>query len=122
MKPRRNGSIVVTSFVAALRTSAVPSYGYHAAKAGIAQVVRIAALELGPNKARVNATAPGPSTSTSATDACNTSEGAAMFASSVPLWRLAKLDEINELALLLASPASSYMTGAIISVDGGTQA
>jgi NAD(P)-dependent dehydrogenase (short-subunit alcohol dehydrogenase family) len=45
-----------------------------------------------------------------------------LFASTVPLGRLAELDEIKGLALLLASPASSYMTGAIIPVDGGTQA
>ncbi|XSC47406.1 SDR family NAD(P)-dependent oxidoreductase [Bradyrhizobium sp. RDT10] len=93
MKPRRNGSIVVMSFVAALRASAVPSYGYHAAKAGFAQVVRVAALELGPHNARVNATAPGPFKTNIGNRRMHTSEDAAMFASSVPPWRLAKLDD-----------------------------
>jgi NAD(P)-dependent dehydrogenase (short-subunit alcohol dehydrogenase family) len=122
MKPRRSGSIVVTSSVAALRASAAPSYGYHAAKAGIAQVVRVAALELGPHNVRVNAIAPGPFKTNIGNGRMHTPEGAALFASTVPLGRLAELDEIKGLALLLASPASSYMTGTIIPIDGGTQA
>jgi NAD(P)-dependent dehydrogenase (short-subunit alcohol dehydrogenase family) len=122
MKPRRQGSIVVTSSVAALRASALPSYAYHAAKAAIAQVVRVAALELGPHNVRVNAIAPGPFRTNIGNGRMHTPEGAAMFASTVPLGRLAELDEIKGLALLLASSASSYMTGAIIPIDGGTQA
>jgi NAD(P)-dependent dehydrogenase (short-subunit alcohol dehydrogenase family) len=122
MKPRRQGSIVVTSSVAALRASALPSYGYHAAKAGIAQVVRVAALELGPHNVRVNAIAPGPFRTNIGNGRMHTPEGAAAFADTVPLGRLAELDEIKGLALLLASPASTYMTGAIIPIDGGTQA
>jgi NAD(P)-dependent dehydrogenase (short-subunit alcohol dehydrogenase family) len=122
MKPRREGSIVVTSSVAALRASAQPSYGYHAAKAGIAQVVRVAALELARHNIRVNAIAPGPFKTNIGNGRMTTPEGAAMFGPTVPLGRLAELDEIKGLALLLASPASSYMTGAIIPVDGGTQA
>jgi NAD(P)-dependent dehydrogenase (short-subunit alcohol dehydrogenase family) len=122
MKPRRQGSIVVTSSVAALRASALPSYAYHAAKAGIAQVVRVAALELGPHNVRVNGIAPGPFKTNIGNGRMHTPEGAAMFAATVPLGRLAELDEIKGLALLLASPASSYMTGTIIPIDGGTQA
>ncbi|MFT4116064.1 SDR family NAD(P)-dependent oxidoreductase [Bradyrhizobium sp.] len=122
MKAQRQGSIVVTSSVAALRASALPSYAYHAAKAGIAQVVRVAALELGPHNVRVNGIAPGPFKTNIGNGRMHTAEGAAMFAATVPLGRLAELDEIKGLALLLASPASSYMTGAIIPIDGGTQA
>jgi NAD(P)-dependent dehydrogenase (short-subunit alcohol dehydrogenase family) len=47
-------------------------------------------------------------------------DSAKKFAASVPLGRLAKIDEIKGLALLLASPASGYMTGAVIPIDGGT--
>jgi NAD(P)-dependent dehydrogenase (short-subunit alcohol dehydrogenase family) len=122
MKPRRNGSIVVTSSVAALKASRLPSYGYHAAKAGLAQVVRVAALELGPYNIRVNAIAPGPFATNIGNGRIRTPEGAAMFAGTVPLGRVAEIHEVKGLALLLASPASSYMTGAIIPIDGGTQA
>jgi NAD(P)-dependent dehydrogenase (short-subunit alcohol dehydrogenase family) len=122
MKSRRSGSIVVTSSVAALKASRLPSYGYHAAKAGIAQVVRVAALELGPYNIRVNAIAPGPFATNIGNGRMGTPEGAALFAGTVPLGRVADVHEIKGLALLLASPASSYMTGAIIPIDGGTQA
>ncbi len=47
-------------------------------------------------------------------------EAAKKFAATVPLGRLAEVDEIKGLALLLASAASSYMTGAVIPIDGGT--
>jgi NAD(P)-dependent dehydrogenase (short-subunit alcohol dehydrogenase family) len=122
MKPRRNGSIVVTSSVAALKASRLPSYGYHAAKAGLAQVVRVAALELGPYNIRVNAIAPGPFATNIGNGRIRTPEGAAMFAGTVPLGRVADTREMMGLALLLASKASSYITGAIIPIDGGTQA
>ncbi len=122
MKRQRSGSIVVTSSVAALRASSLPSYGYHAAKAGIAQAVRVAALELGPYNVRVNAIAPGPFATNIANGRLRTPEGAAMFSNTLPMARVADVKEIKGLALLLASPASSFITGAIIPIDGGTQA
>jgi NAD(P)-dependent dehydrogenase (short-subunit alcohol dehydrogenase family) len=45
-----------------------------------------------------------------------------MFAAMVPLGRIAEPDEIKGLALLLASDASSYMTGVTVAIDGGTTA
>jgi NAD(P)-dependent dehydrogenase (short-subunit alcohol dehydrogenase family) len=122
MKMQRNGSIVVTSSVAALKASSIPSYGYHASKAGIVQAVRVAALELAPYNVRINSIAPGPFPTNIANGRMHSPDIAAAFASTVPLGRIAELREIKGLALLLASPASSYMTGAIIPVDGGTQA
>jgi NAD(P)-dependent dehydrogenase (short-subunit alcohol dehydrogenase family) len=122
MKRRRSGSIVVTSSVAAIKASSLPSYGYHAAKAGIAQAVRVAALELGPYNVRVNAIAPGPFATNIANGRLRTPEGVAMFSSTLPMARVADVKEIKGLALLLASPASSFITGAIIPIDGGTQA
>jgi NAD(P)-dependent dehydrogenase (short-subunit alcohol dehydrogenase family) len=122
MKRRRSGSIVVTSSVAALRASSLPSYGYHAAKAGIAQAVRVAALELGPYNVRVNAIAPGPFATNIADGRLRTPEGVVMFSKTLPMARVADVKEIKGLALLLASPASSFITGAIIPIDGGTQA
>ena len=49
-------------------------------------------------------------------------EVAGKFAATVPLGRLAQPDEIKGLALLLASPAGSFITGAVIPIDGGSTA
>ena len=49
-------------------------------------------------------------------------EVAKKFAAAVPLGRLAQPDEIKGLALLLASPAGSFMTGTVIPIDGGATA
>jgi gluconate 5-dehydrogenase len=46
----------------------------------------------------------------------------AKFAGAVPMRRLGRPDEIKGLALLLASPAGSFITGAVIPIDGGTTA
>lgn len=120
MKQRREGSIVVTASVAALRASGLPAYAYFASKAGIAQVVRVMALELGPYNVRVNAIAPGPFPT--GIGRFENPETVAKFAGTTVFGRMARMDEIKGVALLLASPASSYMTGTIIPVDGGTQA
>jgi NAD(P)-dependent dehydrogenase (short-subunit alcohol dehydrogenase family) len=120
MKPQGQGSIVVTASIAAVKTSPLPAYAYHAAKAAVAHLVRLAALELGPHNVRVNGIAPGPFITNIANGRMHDPEAARKFAATVPLGRLAEVDEIKGLALLLASPASSYMTGAVIPIDGGT--
>ena len=120
MKRQRQGSIAVTASVAAIKTSPLPAHAYHAAKAAVAQIVRLVALELGPFNVRVNGIAPGPFITNIAGGRMHDPEAAKKFAASVPLGRLAHVDEIKGLALLLASSASSYMTGAIIPIDGGT--
>jgi NAD(P)-dependent dehydrogenase (short-subunit alcohol dehydrogenase family) len=71
---------------------------------------------------RVNAIAPGPFATNIANGRLRTPEGVAMFSSTLPMARVADVKEIKGLALLLASPASSFITGAIIPIDGGTQA
>ena len=120
MKKQRSGSIVVTSSVAALKPSPMSSAAYHAAKAAVAQLVRLEALELAPYNVRINAIAPGPFKTNIANRRMHDPDAAKRFASSVPLGRLAEIDEIKGLALLLASSASSYITGAVIPIDGGT--
>jgi NAD(P)-dependent dehydrogenase (short-subunit alcohol dehydrogenase family) len=123
MKRRRSGSIVVTASIAGLRSEPLVGYAYTATKAAVANMVRHAAVELAPYNVRVNAIAPGPFV-TNIRDGVMHRERKVVeeFAAMVPLGRVARPDEIKGLALLLASPAGSFITGTVIPIDGGTTA
>lgn len=122
MKPRKQGRIIVTSSIAGLRSEAHSGYAYVASKAAVNNVVRQAAIELAPFNILVNAIAPGPFATGINGGRLRLSESAERMRTYIPLGRIAEPREIQGLALLLASPASSYMTGAIIPVDGGASA
>ena len=123
MKKQRRGSIVATASIAGLRSDPLVSYGYVAAKAAINNIVRHAAVDLAPYNVRVNAIAPGPFyTNIAGGRLRRDPEQAKKFSAMIPMARIGEPDEIKGLALLLASPASSYITGAVIPIDGGTTA
>jgi NAD(P)-dependent dehydrogenase (short-subunit alcohol dehydrogenase family) len=122
MKAQGAGSIVVTTSAAAFSNSKLPGYGYYAAKAGLAHVVRVAAAEMAQYNVRVNGIAPGAFPTNMAGGRLREPDGGAAFAALAPMNRIARMEEIAGVALLLASDASSYMTGANISVDGGVAA
>lgn len=95
-----------------------------AAKAGVVNLTKAMALELGPHGILVNGIAPG-STLTEGTRQLFYGEGG-LFRESVrrmldhvPLGRPGEVDEIAVAALFLADPENSYMTGHILTVDGG---
>jgi NAD(P)-dependent dehydrogenase (short-subunit alcohol dehydrogenase family) len=115
------GRIIVTTSIAALKTETVIGTPYPVAKAGAAHLVRQAALELARYNIKVNAMAPGPFLTNIAGGRLQQDPALrAHHARSVPLKRIATTDEIMGLALFLASPASDYMTGAQVVIDGGT--
>jgi NAD(P)-dependent dehydrogenase (short-subunit alcohol dehydrogenase family) len=89
-------------------------FHYGPAKAGLIQLTRHLAAQFGPLGVRVNALAPGPFPA-AITDAAF----AARLAGKTMLGRLGQRDEIGGPLLFLAAPASSYMTGATLAVDGG---
>jgi NAD(P)-dependent dehydrogenase (short-subunit alcohol dehydrogenase family) len=122
MQRQKSGSIVVTSSVAALRPTGISGYAYHASKSAVATLVRVAAMELGPDNVRVNAIAPGLFITNIAGGRLHDPEVQKLFTATVPLGRAAQPGEIKGLALFLASDASSYVTGAMIPIDGGTAA
>ena len=95
-----------------------------AAKAGVVNLTRAMALELGPHGILVNGIAPG-STLTEGTKQLFYGEGGKFrdnvqrMLDHVPLGRPATTDEIAVAALFLADPENSYMNGHILTVDGG---
>jgi len=123
MKAQRSGRIIVTSSIAGIRAERMVGYAYAATKAAVNNLVRQAALELAPYNVMVNAIAPGPFFTNIAGGRLHREpEFVQKFAAMVPLGRIAKPDELKGLALLLASPASSYITGTVIPIDGGITA
>ena len=120
MARQGGGRIVVTSSIAGIQAEPLVGYAYAATKAAVNNVVRQAAAELAPRNILVNAIAPGPfMTNIGGGRLHREPQVVAKFASAVPLGRLGKPDEIKGIALLLASPAGSFITGAVIPVDGG---
>lgn len=119
MKRQRGGSIVVTASTAGLRADPLVSYSYVVAKAGVVNLTRQAALDLARWRVRVNAIAPGPFRTAIGGDGPPDPATEAMWGSMVPLGRMGDPREIQGLTLLLASPASSFMTGGVYPVDGG---
>jgi NAD(P)-dependent dehydrogenase (short-subunit alcohol dehydrogenase family) len=112
------GSIINVSSKASLRPSP-HTVVYAAAKAGLNVLTQAASQELGPKGIRVNAIVCGPFHTDSFDKAIPTPEIEQMVASRISLQRIAAADEVVGTALFLASEASSYMTGALLSLDGG---
>ncbi len=119
MKRTGGGRIIATSSVAALYNDGIVGTPYMPAKAGVAHLVRQAAMELGRHRILVNAIAPGPFITNIAGGRMRFEEDRKAFSMWSALGRVAETSEIKGLALYLASPASSYVTGAHIVIDGG---
>ena len=111
------GSIINIASILALRVQSLLT-NYAAAKAGVVQFTKTAALELAPHDIRVNALCPGYFATEMIREWLATPDGQAL-AARIPQGRAGELDELNGPLLLLASDASSHMTGADIVIDGG---
>ncbi|MFN4361876.1 MAG: SDR family NAD(P)-dependent oxidoreductase [Hylemonella sp.] len=103
---------------------AIPSIAsYNVSKGGINQLTRAMALALVDRGIRVNAVAPGTIATELAAQAVLTSEDARQrILSRTPMKRLGEPEEIAETVAWLASDAASYITGEIVTVDGGRMA
>ena len=114
------GSVINVTSIEGVR--AAPGYAaYAAAKAGVINYTKTAALELAPHHIRVNALAPD----LTLTEGLIALSGGSMKdddAPGIPMNRPGHVDEMAGAAVFLASEMSSYITGQTIHVDGGTQA
>lgn len=122
MAGQGTGSLIAVASIAGLKADPMVGYAYAATKAAVVNLTRQAAMEFAPQGVRVNAIAPGPFRTDIAGGRIRQPENEAAFAATVPMGRIAEPDEIKGLALLLASDAGSYMTGAVIPIDGGSTA
>lgn len=112
----RSGRIILMSSVVAMLGSAGQA-NYAASKAGLIGLARSLARELGSRSITVNVVAPGP-IDTDMTAALGEKRLAELSAA-VPLGRTGTVEEIAGVVTFLASPAASYITGAVLPVDGG---
>ena len=123
MTAQRSGRIIVTSSIGGMKSEPMVGYAYAATKAALNNLIRHAAVELAQYNILVNAIAPGPFLTNIANGRVkNDPVVRKQFEEMIPLHRVAEPDEIKGLALFLASPASSYVTGAVIPIDGGATA
>ncbi|RGE20688.1 SDR family NAD(P)-dependent oxidoreductase [Leucobacter sp. wl10] len=96
---------------------------YNAAKGGLIMLGKGAALELAPQNIRVNIAAPGltetPFIEAGFRRAADPEAHRAARAATIPLGRMARAEEVAEAIHFLGSPAASYITGAVLPIDGG---
>ena len=117
----QGGRIVFTASTAAenARTNAA---AYCASKAGLLQLMRVMALELGPHQITVNAVGPGLTITGSPVREEPSETYQAAFLRDVPLGRTGRPAEMAHAVAFLASDDSAYITGQVIYVDGGYSA
>jgi NAD(P)-dependent dehydrogenase (short-subunit alcohol dehydrogenase family) len=118
MSDQKGGSIILLSSIRSVTTE--PGQGVYAAtKTGLVQLARTFAAELGPVGVRVNCIAPGVVETPLTQPIKNRPEWYNAYANKNALGRWARADEMAGPIVFLASDASSYVTGAVLFVDGG---
>src|SRR6186713_3720192 len=117
MMKAKNGVIInMSSIIGEMGNAGQTSYA--ASKAGIIGFTKSVAKELGSRNIRCNAIAPG-FVETDMTSYLNDGDQADKYKAGIPLGRFATAEDIANVTLFLASDLSSYVTGQVISADGG---
>jgi len=119
MQPRKSGRMIVTTSLAASAVEPAIGSAYMAAKAGLAHLTRSVALELAAYNITVNSIAPGFFITNIGGGHAKNPEVQRTLARTIPMHRVGFAEDIKGLALFLASPASAYITGQQIVIDGG---
>ena len=90
-----------------------------AAKAGIDSLMRGIAVEWGTYGIRSNTVVPGPIEETEGMKRLSQGDAGSSWKSMIPLGRYGRVEEVADMAVVLCSPMSAYVTGAMVTVDGG---
>ena len=117
MKARRDGRIIAFSSLAARVGGIEVGIHYTASKAGLIGLTRTLAKEGGPYGITVNAVAPGFILTGPVQQQLAGREGE--YAAQIPLRRLGEPQDVANVVLFLASPLASYITGAVLDINGG---
>lgn len=118
-KQGEGGKLINVASVAGLR----PGHGlgiYSVSKAAVIMLTKVLAVELGPDNIQVNAIAPGVFKTRFSAAIWQNEALARQVIEGTPLGRMGETDELAGIALYLAAPASSFTTGTVITVDGGS--
>lgn len=121
MQAQKHGSIVNVSSTYGHEGAAFASV-YVGSKHAVEGFTKSAALEAAADGVRVNAVAPGPTDTGMLDRFTGTAERKSALMSGVPLGRLGKPDELARAIVFVASDAASFMTGQVVTVDGGKTA
>ncbi|HET9692037.1 MAG TPA: SDR family oxidoreductase [Acidimicrobiales bacterium] len=120
--PDEPARVINIGSVDGIRTPALESFAYSSSKAAVHMLTRHLATRLAREAITVNAIAPGPFDSKMMAFVLDDPQGRQGVASSVPLGRVGRPDDVAGTAIFLASRAGSYLTGAVVPVDGGITA
>jgi meso-butanediol dehydrogenase/(S,S)-butanediol dehydrogenase/diacetyl reductase len=122
LDPARNPSVVAVASISGMGGEPYMSL-YGASKGGVINLVRSAAVELGPRGIRVNCVCPGPTLTAMTVPTLEANPDVeAVIRRNVPLKRLAEPGEVAEVIAFLSSPEASFVHGAVVPVDGGVMA
>lgn len=120
MKENNYGRIInIASMYGLVGNTAMGTIAYHSSKGGVVNFTRAAAAELAKYNITVNAICPGYFETELTKAVLDTEEFQAYMKATVPIGRYGVEGELNAAAVFLASDEASYVTGAILPVDGG---
>ena len=124
IEQKRGGSIINIASITAMRPLSAGfliSAGYASAKSGVVMLTKQMAIELAPHNIRSNAIAPGFIRTDMTRLRWEDPKRSEQILSTIPMHRWGEPDDIARAALFLASDIAGYITGVVLSVDGGQQ-